>query len=81
MVRFFLAASVAAFGTLCAPWAPHANAYAVHAGCGAWNASSGSCYFSNCTAAHNAGYGDISSSDPYYCSKQDRDGDGLACEW
>ena len=80
MVRLLLAVSFAAFGILSAAGA-HANAQSVHAGCGSWSASAGSCYFPNCTAAHKAGYGDIPSSDPYYCPKQDRDGDGLACEW
>jgi hypothetical protein len=45
-----------------------------------WSAGN-SCYYPNCTAAHKAGEGDIPSSSPHYCSKQDRDGDGIACEW
>jgi hypothetical protein len=45
-----------------------------------WEASN-SCYYPNCTAAHKAGEGDIPSSSDHYCSKQDRDGDGIACEW
>ena len=45
-----------------------------------WSASN-SCYYPNCTAAHKAGEGNIQSSSDHYCSKQDRDGDGIACEW
>jgi hypothetical protein len=45
-----------------------------------WSAGN-SCYFPNCTAAHDAGEGNIPSNDPHYCTKQDRDGDGFACEW
>ena len=45
-----------------------------------WEASN-SCYYPNCTAAHKAGEGDIPSTSPHYCEKQDRDGDGIACEW
>jgi hypothetical protein len=42
--------------------------------------ASNSCYYPNCTAAHNAEEGNIPSSSDHYCSKQDRDGDGIACE-
>jgi hypothetical protein len=45
-----------------------------------WEASN-SCYYPNCTAAHQAGEGDIPSNSPHYCNKQDRDGDGISCEW
>jgi hypothetical protein len=45
-----------------------------------WSASN-SCYYPNCTAAHKAGEGNIPSSSDHYCSTQDRDGDGIACEW
>ena len=45
-----------------------------------WSADN-SCYFPNCTAAHDAGEGNIQSNDPHYCTKQDRDDDGFACEW
>lgn len=45
-----------------------------------WSASN-SCYYPKCTAAHKAGEGNIPSSSDHYCSKQDRDGDGIACEW
>ena len=49
--------------------------------CTEWNADSSSCYYPNCTAAHNAGEGDIPKSSPHYCPEQDRDNDGIACEW
>jgi hypothetical protein len=45
-----------------------------------WSASN-SCYYPNCTAAHGANEGNIPSSSPHYCRKQDRDDDGIACEW
>jgi hypothetical protein len=45
-----------------------------------WSSSTG-CYHPNCTAAHNAGEGNIPSSSSHYCGKQDRDSDGIACEW
>jgi tetrahydromethanopterin S-methyltransferase subunit D len=44
-------------------------------------ASANSCYYPNCTAAHKAGEGDIPKSSPHYCPSQDRDDDGIACEW
>lgn len=40
----------------------------------------GSCYYKNCSEAKAAGECDIPTGDPHYCSKQDRDNDGLACE-
>lgn len=39
------------------------------------------CYWQNCTEAHQNGEGDIPQGSPHYCSKQDRDSDGVACEW
>ena len=36
--------------------------------------------FANCAAAHAAGFYDIPSGSPTYAQRQDRDGDGLACE-
>ncbi len=45
-----------------------------------WSAGNG-CYYPNCTAAHNAKEGNIPKGDPHYCEAQDRDGDGIACEW
>lgn len=39
------------------------------------------CYWTNCTQAHQNGEGDIPQGSAHYCSKQDRDGDGVACEW
>ena len=44
-------------------------------------ASATSCYYPNCTAAHKAGAGDIQQGSPHYCPSQDRDNDGVACEW
>jgi len=38
------------------------------------------CYYANCTQARQAGETDIPSSSPHYCSKLDRDDDGIACE-
>lgn len=43
--------------------------------------NSGGCYWANCTQAHQNGEGDIPQGSAHYCSKQDRDGDGVACEW
>jgi hypothetical protein len=39
------------------------------------------CYWANCTEAHQNGEGNIPQGSAHYCSKQDRDGDGVACEW
>jgi hypothetical protein len=36
--------------------------------------------YKNCTAAHADGRYDIPKGDPDYVAKQDRDGDGVACE-
>jgi Excalibur calcium-binding domain len=89
MVRFLLAiaATVGAFSLGPAPVAvaesasaPAPSAAHVDAPSTTWSASN-SCYYPNCTAAHNAGEGNIPSSSDHYCSKQDRDGDGIACEW
>ena len=40
----------------------------------------GSCYYENCSEAEADGVCDIPEGDPKYCSTQDRDGDGVACE-
>ena len=40
----------------------------------------GSCYYKSCSAAKADGVCDIPQGDSKYCSKQDRDGDGVACE-
>ncbi len=40
----------------------------------------GSCYYKNCTEAKANGECDIPEGSSHYCSKQDRDGDGIACE-
>jgi hypothetical protein len=39
------------------------------------------CYWVNCSQAHQNGEGNILQGNDHYCSKQDRDGDGIACEW
>jgi excalibur calcium-binding domain-containing protein len=39
-----------------------------------------SCVYKNCTDAKAHGRCNITEDDPAYCPKQDRDGDGLACE-
>ena len=36
--------------------------------------------YRNCSEAHAAGVRNIRSGDPRYTARQDRDGDGLACE-
>ncbi|WP_163752050.1 excalibur calcium-binding domain-containing protein [Mycolicibacterium helvum] len=43
--------------------------------------NSAGCYWTNCTQAHQNGEGDIPQGSAHYCSKQDRDSDGVACEW
>jgi hypothetical protein len=40
----------------------------------------GSCYWTNCTQAKANGECNIPAGSPHYCSKQDRDGDGFACD-
>jgi Excalibur calcium-binding domain len=40
----------------------------------------GSCYYANCSEAKANHECDIPEGDSHYCSKQDRDGDGIACE-
>ena len=40
----------------------------------------GSCYYANCTEAKANHECNIPCGDPHYCSKQDRDGDCVACE-
>jgi hypothetical protein len=42
--------------------------------------NSGGCYYANCTEARQAGETNIPASSSHYCSKLDRDGDGIACE-
>lgn len=41
---------------------------------------SAGCYYANCTQARQAGETDIPEGSAHYCSKLDRDGDGIACE-
>ncbi|GAB7145226.1 excalibur calcium-binding domain-containing protein [Mycobacterium riyadhense] len=40
----------------------------------------GSCYWANCTQAKANGECNIPQGSSHYCSKQDRDGDGYACD-
>jgi len=40
----------------------------------------GSCYYENCSEAKANGECDIPQGTDHYCSEQDRDGDGVACE-
>ncbi|RZT83585.1 excalibur calcium-binding domain-containing protein [Pseudonocardia sediminis] len=44
------------------------------------SSSGGSAYYANCSAARAAGAAPLSTGDPGYSSKLDRDGDGIACE-
>ena len=61
--------------------APAAGAEAFDGNCIAGRMNSdGSCYYANCSEAKAAGECDIAEGDSHYCSKQDRDGDGIACE-
>jgi hypothetical protein len=96
VVRVLIAAAaVVAFGLMSAPptvaataavvgnehWvAPTASVDRIDVPSTTWNAGN-SCYYPDCTAAHKDGEGDIPSSGSHYCAKQDRDGDGIACEW
>ena len=40
----------------------------------------GSCYYANCSEAKANGECDIAQGADHYCSEQDRDSDGIACE-
>jgi Excalibur calcium-binding domain len=57
--------------------APVASAGPPNANCTEANAD---CVYANCAEAKEAGVCDIPQDDPAYCAKQDRDGDGVACE-
>jgi hypothetical protein len=35
----------------------------------------------DCTEAHQNAEGDMPQGSAHYCPKQDRDSDGVACEW
>lgn len=60
--------------------APAAEAE-LHSNCIAGRMNSdGSCYYANCSEAKANGECDIAEGDAHYCSKQDRDSDGIACE-
>jgi hypothetical protein len=87
MIRRLFLAGVFAAGVLVAP-AIHASAMPVAAGTPSPAGvtapiplNSSGCYWSNCTEAHQNGEGNIPQGNAHYCSKQDRDGDGIACEW
>lgn len=89
MIRGLLLAGVFAVGVVVAP-AFHAGAtpvtVAVIAPAPAGVATpiplnSNGCYWANCTEAHQNKEGNIPQGSPHYCSKQDRDDDGVACEW
>lgn len=56
--------------------APVAHAETINAPC-----RPSGCVFKNCSDAHAHGRGNIPQNDPAYCASQDRDQDGLACEW
>jgi hypothetical protein len=61
--------------------APAAGAEPLNGSCIAGKMNSdGSCYYANCSEAEAAGECDIAEGSPHYCTKQDRDGDGVACE-
>jgi hypothetical protein len=61
--------------------APAASAEPLNANCiaGRMNAD-GSCYYANCSEAKANNECDIPEGAAHYCDKQDRDGDGIACE-
>ncbi len=90
MVRFLaIAATIGVIGLGPTPvavaavtrdMAPASLAAPVYEPSTTWSAGNG-CYYPNCTAAHNAKEGNIPKGDPHYCEAQDRDGDGIACEW
>lgn len=88
MIRELFLAGVSAAGVLVAP-AIHvgttpvavASAGSPEAATAPIPLNSSACYWSNCTEAHQSGEGDIAQGNSHYCSKQDRDGDGIACEW
>jgi hypothetical protein len=77
VIRGLLLAVLLAAGVLAAP--------AIQAGATPQGSpiplNSNGCYWTNCTQAHKNGEGDIPQSSDHYCSKQDRDSDGIACEW
>ena len=88
MIRRLFLAGVFAAGVLVAP-AVHAGAtpMAVASSAGSPEAvpapiplNSSGCYWSNCTEAHQNGDSNIPQGNAHYCSKQDRDSDGIACE-
>jgi hypothetical protein len=80
MIRALLVAAAitaAAWGTAIGT-APEGRTEAADAPC--TMEAYGNCVYANCTEAKANGRCNIKSSDPDYCPKQDRDGDGIACE-
>jgi hypothetical protein len=80
MIDRLLVGTLAALSLLAVPVAPPASADPLDdLACTAWNAD-GSCYWSNCSEAKANGECDIPIGSAHYCTKQDKDGDGVACE-
>jgi hypothetical protein len=75
---FAAAAVIAIWGTALGA-APVAKADPPDINCTQFN-EDGSCYYKNCTEAKQNHECNIAEGSPHYCAKQDRDGDGLACE-
>jgi hypothetical protein len=79
MIRALLVAAATA-GVIAIGAAPAANAEPPNTNCIAGRTDAGgSCYYNNCTEAKANGECDIPEGSPHYCSKQDRDSDGIAC--
>lgn len=81
-IRRLLVVTVSAvgLGLLASPAASTASADPFDdLACTIWD-SSGSCYWENCSEAKANGECDIPIGSPHYCEKQDKDGDGVACE-
>jgi Excalibur calcium-binding domain len=86
MFRGLFFAGLVAAGIVIAPALnaapPLVNSLAATSPAGIPMPMSGSgCYYTNCTQAHQSGEGNILQGSDHYCSKQDRDSDGIACEW
>ena len=82
MLRALLiaAATVVAIGGTALSAAPVAVADPSGIDCSQVNNNAPGCVYKNCTDAKAHGRCNIPEGDPAYCPKQDRDGDGLACE-
>jgi hypothetical protein len=86
MVRGLLLSAIFALGVVVAPAVHAAPASKVvvtapETVTGPIPINTGGCYWANCTEAHQNGEGNIPQGSAHYCAKQDRDGDGVACEW